>query len=440
MENVNGKFLETLNSFECKGGVLVALSGGADSVCLLDLFLSSGYPYKIAAAHLNHNLRGEESDRDEQFCRDLCKSLGVELFVGSADVNALAEKSGKGVEEAARSARYEFLQSVVENDSELSYIATAHNRDDLCETVLLNLARGAGLDGMCAIPERRGNIIRPILKISRAEILTYNKEKNLEFVTDSTNFSSKYSRNRVRLNILPEFGQLFSGFASNFERTVSLLRRDAEYLNTQTQNVYEEVVENGVLYTKKAQNVHLSLLSRIVRKLYNYYGFFDIAEVHIDAVCQKIQNGAENFTLSLPACYAVCERGKMFFTKELKAASEFCLPIKIGESILLPNGVTVCLLEESSSGAYPIRRDALCGKLLIRSRKEGDTVTFFGKTHKVKRIISDKKLSAAKKAKLFFLTVDDEIVYTNIPATADKAFARRGDDVVYITVKENDNE
>ena len=116
------------------------------------------------------------------------------------------------------------------------------------------------------------------------------------------------------------------------------------------------------------------------------------------------------------------------------------VPVKIGERVLLPSGVTVCLSEENSFGAYPIRRDALCGKLLIRSRKEGDTVTFFGKTHKVKRIISDKKLSAAKKAKLFFLTNDDEIVYTNIPATADKAFARRGDDVVYITVKENDHE
>lgn len=436
MENVKSKFLASLDMLGCDGGVLVALSGGADSVCLLDLFLKSGFKHKIAAAHLNHNLRGEESDRDEAFCRAFCESRGVEFFCGSADVNALAEKSGKGIEEAARSARYDFLNSVLEGHGELEFIATAHNRDDMCETVLLNLSRGAGLDGMCAIPAKRGNIIRPILRISREEIIAYNKENSLDFVTDSTNFDSKYSRNRIRHNVLPEFEKLFSGYASNFERTVSLLRQDAEYISSEAEKIYEDVVCDGVLYTKKAQNVHISLLSRVIKKLYNYYGFSDITEAYIDALCKKIRSGDENFILSLHACFALCERGRLTFIKELPCNYEFSMHIEIGKEILLPTGIKVLLSEEDCGGGYPLRRDSLGGELTVRSRKDGDTVIVFGKTHKIKRMIADKKLSAQEKSRLFFLCSNGEIVYSNIPVTADIAFARRGDDSIYITIKE----
>lgn len=436
MNSVRTKFLAVLDEFSLSGGVLVALSGGADSVCLLDLFLNSGFEYPVMAAHLNHNLRGEESDRDESFCRELCEKRGVKLIVGGADVNAVAKASGKGIEEAARSARYEFLQRALSEHSELSYIATAHNKGDFCETVVLNLTRGAGLDGMCSIPERRGNIIRPILKISRAEILEYNKANSLPFVTDSTNLYPDYSRNRVRLCILPEFEKLCGGYADNIERTASLLRRDADYLNGEARKLYGDIVQNGILYTKKAQNIHFSMLSRILRMLYNYYGFVDLTEAHIDALCELIRIGNENFTLSLHGCFAFCERGELTFKKELPRADEFCLPIEIGKETVLPSGMTVLLSRDRADGAYPLRADALCGKLTVRSRHDGDTVTVFGKTHKIKRMISDKKLCAKEKAKLFFLCADGEIIYSNIPATADKAFARRGDDCIFITAKD----
>lgn len=439
--DIKEKFLSAVKGFSLPGGVLIALSGGADSVCLLDLFVTAKneglFQSKIAAAHLNHCLRGSEADRDEEFCKKLCENYGIEFHFTQVDVNALAEKSGKGVEEAARSARYEFLQSILDKDSELSCIATAHNKGDMCETMLLNLARGTSIDGLCSIPKRRGDIIRPLLGVSRSEILAYNNDKGLRFVTDSTNLDAKYSRNRVRLNVLPEFKALYDGYEENFERTARLLRRDADYLSSEADRLYELTVENGVLYTKKAQNFHLSMLSRIIKNLYNYHGFKDISEAYIDALCQKIQCGSENFTLSMHGCSAVCERGLLTFAKELPKAADFCFDIKVGESVTLPSGLTVFLSLEKSDGAYPLKASALGEKLTLRSRRDGDTVTVFKKTHKIKRIISDKKLSAMEKAKLFFLCSGEEIIYSNIPVTADKAFVRKGEnDCIFITVKD----
>ncbi len=439
--NTKQKFESSLAEFSINGGVLVALSGGADSVCLLHLFANAKkdgtFPYTVEAAHLNHHLRGDEADRDAAFCKELCEKLGIPLTTSDADVIALAKESGKTVEEAAREARYAFLEATLEKRG-LSHIVTAHHRGDVCETMLLNLARGASIDGLCGMPRQRGSIIRPLLSISRGEILAYNNENNLEFVTDSTNSDTKYSRNRVRLNILPEFEKLCFGYEENFERAARLFRRDADYLGEMASEQYARVVENGILDTKKAQNIHISLLTRIIKRLYNYHGFRDMSEAHIDAVCEKIYKGEENFILSLHSCTAVCERGKLTFGKMPKSEN-FSFEIKVGESVTLPTGLTVTLSGEKAEGAYPLKRSALGEKLTVRSRNEGDTIKFFGKTHKIKRIISDKKLSAGEKAKLFFLLSDGEIIYSNMGAVADRAFVRKGEsDCIFITVKDID--
>lgn len=436
------KFEASLATFDISGGVLIALSGGADSVCLLDLFVSAKnegrFPYPIEAAHLNHRLRGKESERDAEFCKELCKRLCVPLTTRDADITAIAKESGKTLEEAAREVRYAFLSDTLAKNGSLSHVVTAHHRGDVCETVILNLARGASLDGLCGVPKQRGSIIRPLLSVSRKEILDYVSKKGLTFVTDSTNADVKYSRNRVRHNILPELEKLYTGYEENVERTVKLLRRDADFLSEMADNLYSEVVKDGVLYTKKAQNLHPSMLTRIIKKLYNYHGYRDMSEAHIDAVCGKIYSGDENFSLSLHSCTALCSRGALSFCKDAQAA-DFSFPTALENSVTLDCGITVTLTKERCEGAYPLKKSALCGELAIRSRREGDTVKFFGKTHKIKRIISDKKLSPKEKSKLFFLTNDGEIIYSNLGVTADSAFVRRGEtDCIFITVKDID--
>ena len=186
------------------GGVLCAVSGGADSVYLLCRLceLRESLGLRVWAAHYNHCLRGAESDRDEAFVRALCAGLGVEAYSGRGDVAAFARENGLGTEDAARRLRYGFLEQTADALG-ADAIATAHTADDNAETMLLNLARGAGLRGLCGIPPRRGRVIRPILGVTRAEIDAYLELKGVGHVEDSTNAGDDYARNRIRHHAVP---------------------------------------------------------------------------------------------------------------------------------------------------------------------------------------------------------------------------------------------
>ena len=175
--------------------VLVALSGGADSTALLLSLRELGYP--VRAFHLNHCLRGAESDRDEAFCRRLCEKLGVELTVERVDIAAAAGDSA--VEETARRIRYARLEHAAHG----AQIAVAHNADDNLETVLFHLVRGSGAKGVSGIPPVRGAVIRPLLFAERREIEAFLRENGQDYVTDSSNLSDDYTRNRLRHSVLP---------------------------------------------------------------------------------------------------------------------------------------------------------------------------------------------------------------------------------------------
>ena len=188
------------NELIAPGATLVcAVSGGKDSVCLLHVMLSLQKELSITveAAHLNHQLRSAESDRDEAFVRNLCDSLGVRLTVSRADVLSRCKQTGESVEEAARVLRYQFFESLGKP------VATAHTQDDNLETVLLNLVRGTALRGLCGIPPKRGRIIRPMLCVSRAEVTAYLEQHALSHVEDSSNASSLPLRNRLRHEVVP---------------------------------------------------------------------------------------------------------------------------------------------------------------------------------------------------------------------------------------------
>ncbi len=420
------------------GGVLAALSGGADSVCLLHLLLSfradSGADFPVAAAHLNHGLRGAEADRDEAFCAALCQKLGVRFFSARKNAAEYAKQNGRGVEEAGRGLRYAFFEEILQKHPEFSEIATAHNQGDLCETMLFHLARGTGLRGLCSIPARRGNIIRPLLDVSRAEILEYNRQMELDFVTDSTNDLTVYSRNRLRLRVLPELEAVFAGCAENMARSAALFRKDADYLDGEAKKVYDRLENNGCLNTKPAQNIHEALLSRVLLLLYNNSGFSDLGAVHIAALCEKITGGCENFTLSLPGARAVCARGILYFEAEAPAPAPdaFSHLIIPGVPVRLENGVLLLVTAQPNPAGFEgahrarIRPEFAARPLTVRSRRAGDRIVSLGTRHKVKRIISDKKLTAAEKESLFFLCDGEKLLYISGLATADEAFCPEG--------------
>ena len=208
IKKIDQKILKFINeeSLLSKGDkVLVAFSGGTDSVFLLSFLLKykKRFNIQLAAFHLNHNLRGKEAIDDEKYCRKFSRDNKIKYFSESKNVKMFAKKNKISMEEAGRKIRYSELERIA-NKNDFNKIATAHNANDNTETVLLNLIKGTGLKGISGIPVKRGKIIRPILSVSRDEILSYLEKKKIPYRTDSSNLSSEYERNFLRNKIIPD--------------------------------------------------------------------------------------------------------------------------------------------------------------------------------------------------------------------------------------------
>ncbi|MBR2849854.1 MAG: tRNA lysidine(34) synthetase TilS, partial [Clostridia bacterium] len=205
-----------LSGLDGSEAILVGFSGGADSTALLHILsrYSKDSGCRICAAHINHGIRGEEADRDEEFCRVFANTLGIELFVLHADVPTIAKQSGESIETAARRVRYDYFAKIM-REQDIKILATAHNANDNLETLIFNIARGSGLGGMCGIPDSRptecGVVIRPILSMEKSEILEYCEKNSLDFVTDSTNTDTDYTRNLIRAKTIPIMQEINSG-------------------------------------------------------------------------------------------------------------------------------------------------------------------------------------------------------------------------------------
>ncbi|MGN1339051.1 MAG: tRNA lysidine(34) synthetase TilS [Oscillospiraceae bacterium] len=227
-------FLENVRSavadykmLEKGDAVVAALSGGADSVSLLFALkeLSQELGITVSACHINHHLRGVESDSDMRFCEELCRRLEIPLAVREADVMSLQQKH-ESLEECARRVRYDFFAEV----SAGKKLATAHTVNDSTETTLLNLMRGTGLKGLCGIPPVRGNIVRPLIYCTRAEVEDYCRSSGMTWVTDKTNLSTDYTRNKVRHIILPEMLKINGSLYAASARMQKSLREDSDFL------------------------------------------------------------------------------------------------------------------------------------------------------------------------------------------------------------------
>lgn len=222
IENIVNNYIVRHNMWKHDGLYIVALSGGADSVALLLILKSIGMP--IEAAHCNFHLRGEESDRDEQFCVNLCEREGIALHRIHFDTFTYAEKHKISIEMAARDLRYRYFAQLAK-DIEADGICVAHHRDDNVETLLLNLLRGSGVDGLAAIAPKNGNILRPLLCISRQDVLDYLAERNQDYVTDSTNLEDDALRNKIRHHVIPLLETLNPAAKDNIAQSAKYLRQ-----------------------------------------------------------------------------------------------------------------------------------------------------------------------------------------------------------------------
>ena len=234
--------IEEKQLFTTNDKVLVALSGGADSVALLRVLLEWGY--ECECAHCNFHLRGEESDRDEAFVQSLCRSLDIPLYIKHFETEAYAKEKQISIEMAARELRYAWFEELRKQIG-AQVIAVAHHRDDSVETFLLNLIRGTGINGLKGISAKNGCIVRPLLTISRADILDYLDHLKQDYVTDSTNLQDEYMRNKIRLNLLPLMETMNPSIAESIQETAQKLSEVADIYNENRRFSLQNTVKKG---------------------------------------------------------------------------------------------------------------------------------------------------------------------------------------------------
>lgn len=269
--------------------VAVGVSGGADSMALLHVLLElkDEFAMNIIACHVNHGIRGETADRDEKFVVEACKRLGVDVRILRADVPGTAKKMHLGVEECGRRIRYDFFNSVADD----VIIATAHTLSDRSETLLLNIARGASVKGLCSIPAVRGNIVRPLIDCTRADIEKYCSDNSIEFVTDETNFEDIYSRNRIRLNVIPELKKLNPSLERAFMRLISNAEEENDFMNGFSREILGKVKLKNGYNARLLNDEHPAVRKRVIFEIINNETGIAPEAVHVEQVDKILQGG-----------------------------------------------------------------------------------------------------------------------------------------------------
>lgn len=306
------KVLENIkkyNLIEYGESVLVGLSGGADSVCLLHILytIKNELGIKLFCSHINHKLRGKESDMDEEFVKDLCKKLGITLFSVSLNIKEIAKKENVSIEEAARENRYKQFALQGANIGNCK-IAVGHNKNDQAETVMLNLIRGTGLDGLKGMSYKRGNIIRPLLNIKRTEIERYCLKHKLTPRVDSTNLEGIYTRNRIRLDLFPYISKEFKvDIVETINRMADLVEDDYSYLESVSMELFSNCLlkeyNNGVeLNIEQINKNHSAIKKRIIRIAIDRVkgNLTGIEKIHIDNVTDLCKKGRTGAVIHLP--------------------------------------------------------------------------------------------------------------------------------------------
>ena len=361
--------------------VICAVSGGADSVAMLFAFylLKEKLEIRLEAAHFNHHLRGEESDRDEQFVRAFCDRYDIPLHLGGARVEA----GKKGLEAAARDARYAFMRTLP------GKIATAHTADDNAETVLMHLVRGTGLKGLGGIAPIRGPIIRPMLKVTREDVEAFLEEWCLRHIEDSSNGSDQFFRNRIRHQVMPLLRQENPKLAANVSQMALRLRMDEEALARESQ--YQRLPDVTVLRTMPE-----ALRSRMLDTFLKNAGVREPEDSHIAMAQALVFSENPSARASFPGGVTITrEYDRLTVLKEKEAPEETELPCP-GEVVF--GGIRVsCEAAREIVNTADTFTVSPQGKLLLRNRRGGDAIRLSGGSKSLKKLFIDRKIPAAQR-------------------------------------------
>jgi tRNA(Ile)-lysidine synthase len=409
--------------------LIVALSGGADSTALLDLLAHlPDLDLKLIAAHLNHCLRGAESDADEEFCRALAHRYAVPFETRRADVKKIAEECRLNLEDAGRRARIDFFNEI-RTKYGTTAVVLAHHADDQAETVLMRLMRGSGMSGLSGMAYRneRG-YLRPLLDITRAEIEQYLNKGGLKWREDDSNYDTSFLRNRIRHQLLPLLEEYNPTIRANLAATASILRGDEALLEELTEQAFREscrIEEGSVLCAvSKLYSLKAALQKRVLRRAIKALtGTLEgVSLRHIDAIAALLVSDRPNSQLALPQEITVVREYDVLsicLTKIASTPHEFEFHIKAPGRYQLPVGNSITV-EMTTPVQFPTTPDAACFDLvktpfpwLVRTFQPGDRIVPFGMSgrKKVKDIFIDKKIPASERRRIPLLFCGDDLIW-----------------------------
>ncbi|HSC53085.1 MAG TPA: tRNA lysidine(34) synthetase TilS [Phnomibacter sp.] len=411
-------YIHTYQLLPKDASVLLAMSGGVDSVVLAHLFRSTAIPFTIA--HCNFQLRGDESVRDENFVRSLAQQWQVPLLVKHFDTKEYATTHACSIQVAARNLRYDWFQACVRTSDITQLIATAHHANDSVETMLMNLMRGTGIEGLHGILPRRGNIIRPLLFATKEEIIDHAKKHDLNWVEDSSNDSSKYTRNFIRNEMIPAAEKIFPAAVKNMLGTIQKMQ-EAELLYTQAIAQHK----SKLLQREKGEfkiPVLLLLKAKPLRSItWELIKGFDFTEGQVDEVLKLCTAATGAYVQS--ASWRIIRHRKWLLIAPVQTAIATTLVVEGNNGELqMPQGtLTWKTLDAVDANAYKQLKPAeamldarqLAFPLVLRPWKAGDYLYPLGmrKKKKLARLLIDLKLSTTEKEKVWVLESQQKIVW-----------------------------
>lgn len=389
--------------------LLLATSGGLDSMVMLHLFQKMNFD--IGIAHCNFQLRGLESFGDQNFIQDYAEKNNILVFVTQFDTENFAKDYKLSTQVAARALRYDWFQELLETKN-YDYLLTAHHSDDNLETFLINVTRGTGLDGLTGIPEQNEQIIRPLLIFSRDEIENYAKENNIQWREDSSNASDKYLRNKIRHHIVPIFKELNPNFLNSFQKTQNYLQEAQNMVEDASIMIYQQVAK------EKGNEIHLDL--KKLKQLPNYKSYlyqwlveyqFSAWDDIYDLV--ESQSGKQVFSNDF---ILLKNRDFLILSEKKNKETAIYFIEKNQKEVKIPLNIAICKvndISETDSNTIFVDEDCLQYPLTIRKWKEGDFFYPFGMkgNKKVSKYFKDEKMSLIDKENTWLLCSGNNVVW-----------------------------
>ena len=414
------KHIKENNLIEDGENIVIGFSGGPDSVLLLYALneLRKEYGYNLLAVHINHQLRGEEAVKDEEFSKDFSNSLGVKCISFHMDVNGYAKEHKISVEDAGRRIRYEKFHEVLEEEFGKGVIAVGHHKNDDAETILINLIRGAGGAGLSGISSKSNNIVRPLIDITKGEILEFLKENKIPYVEDKTNFENDYLRNKIRNVIIPYIeNEINENFIDSLTRSSKIIESNEDFLEDYVSNLNLISHERNYykLNCKDFEKHHIAIQRKLILKAYESIkgDRKDISFTNVESIRKIIlQNSGEfyinNFLLYMAYGYLY------LINKDEKKQEDFIIREK-GKYNFRDFIIKVDIVENKNIKAQ--RKEAIFPKefleegIVVRNRKPGDKIKLKNFTKKVKDIFIDSKVPKHLRDEIPILQYKDDIIW-----------------------------